>query len=270
MPPLDQQHMSQASLSTFQVCPLRFKYRYIDSLFWSRQWGTAPDERAALERGQQFHLLARRYYEGVDTALHPDPGEPSEFGSWLANLQGFLPRTFGRDYYPEAALYLTRPDLRLQAKLDLLVVEPDGRATIYDWKTERRLPRREYRLGSMQTVVYRYLLCTAGGAFSPRGRFAPEHVAMVYWNPSFPHKWERLDYSQAQFEKDAVVLQELVARILRTPPDRFLATTEEKVCRSCEYNPICHGRRSERVELEEEEWLYEATLAWDNLLDSPD
>jgi hypothetical protein len=76
--------------------------------------------------------------------------------------------------------------LKLVAKFDLVVVDPDGKAMIFDWKTEKKLPTRTYLDKAPQTVVYRYMLCAAGGQYSPRGRFKPEEISMVYWNPMYP------------------------------------------------------------------------------------
>jgi len=261
---------SQAALGTFRVCPLRFRYRYIDDLFWSPLWGTDPAERAAAERGLNFHLLARRYYTGADPGLPPeDPAAPSDYARWLTYLQAFLPLEPDRSYYPELELRLDRPGLRLLARFDLLVVDADGKATIYDWKTESRAPRRPYLRHSLQTVLYRYLLCAAGGAYSPLGRFAPEQVSMVYWFAQRPERWERFEYTAAEFSRDERYLRELIAQIQRTARDQFLATTDLKVCDHCEYASVCHNRRAERVDLDEEEWLQEATLAWDDLPELP-
>ncbi|HEY8347445.1 MAG TPA: PD-(D/E)XK nuclease family protein [Symbiobacteriaceae bacterium] len=265
----EERYLSAMAIRTYLTCPLRFRYRYLDNLYWSRLWGGAPDERRALEQGQHFHLLARRYYAGVDPALIAAPVEGDVLTDWFHRLTQFLPRTFDRVFYPELELRLTRPDLRLVAKFDLVVVDPDGHATIFDWKTEKRMPRRSFLRKSPQTLVYRFLLCAAGGAYSPRGRFRPEEVSMVYWNPQFPDQWYRLPYSEAQYRKDEEYLCSLVSQILRTPRERFLATAEENVCRSCEYRMLCHGQRTDRAEAEEEEELAEETLSWDDLPELP-
>jgi hypothetical protein len=269
MQSLQERHMSAMALGTYQICPLRFRYRYLDNLYWSRLWGASPTEQKAVEQGQNFHLMARRYYSGLDPARVQDPVEQQQLEAWLGLLAGFLPLTFDRSFHPELELRLNRPDMRLMAKFDLVVVDPNGHATIFDWKTEKRMPRRSYLIKAPQTLVYRYMLCAAGGAYSPTGRFKPEEISMVYWNPLYPDRWERLPYSEAQFHKDEEHLQGLITRILRTDRDLFLATTDERVCKTCEYQMICHGRRAERVDLEEEEWLHEESLAWDNLPELP-
>jgi RecB family exonuclease len=267
--PLQERHLSAMALNTFMVCPLRFRYRYIDNLYWSRQWGGSPEERKALEKGQNFHLMARRYYSGLEPAQVADPVEQTELESWLQLMAGFLPRAFDRQYYPELDLRLNRPDLKLMAKFDLVVVDPDGRATIYDWKTEKKMPAKTYLQKSAQTLVYRYMLCAAGGQYSPKGRFKPEDVSMVYWNPLYPHRPVHLEYSDAQFQKDEEYLRREVAKILHTDPDMFRGTPDQGVCRRCEYMMICHGRRAEAVDADDEEALFEATLSWDDLPDLP-
>jgi RecB family exonuclease len=257
---------SQAALGTFQVCPLRFRYRYIDDLYWSSLWGSNPEERAAVERGQLFHLLARRYYSGLLPAVWDDPVLAPPLARWLDLLKGFLPYDPSRlDFYPEQELRLSRPDLRLLARYDLLTVDRSGRAVIYDWKTERRLPRRDYFLNHIQTIVYRYVLVAAGGAYAPEGAFAPEQVAVTYWNPLHPDRWETYPYTSAQYERDGQLLQQLVGRILQTPPEGFLATPDLRVCRACEYAPVCHGKKPEELIREEEELLFEEGIAWDRL-----
>lgn len=261
--------MSAMALRTYLSCPLRFRYRYLDNLYWSSLWGTSPEERKAVEKGQNFHLMARRYYAGIDPAEVADPVEQAELQSWLIRLQGFLPLSFDQAFYPELELRLTRPEMKLMAKFDLLVVDPDGRATIYDWKTTKRMPRRDRQRRDLQTIIYRYMLCAAGGQYSPRGQFKPEEVAMVYWNPLHEAHWPRFAYSQAQYERDEAYLQGLVQQILRTPRELFVGTSAEATCRSCEYRMICHGRRMEREDQEEEEELLEETLSWDNLPELP-
>lgn len=269
MQPLHERHLSAMALGTYDSCHLRFRFRYLDNLYWSRIWSASPQERKAVEQGQTFHLMARRYYAGLDPARVADPVDQTQLASWLGLLQGFLPLSFTQSFHPELELRLTRPDLRLMAKFDLLVVEPDGRATIFDWKTERRMPRRTYLRQSYQTLVYRFMLCAAGGAYSPKGRFEPGDISMIYWNPIHPDRWERLSYSQTEYEQDEKHLQELSARILRTPRDQFMATTDQAKCRFCEYRMICHGRRAEQIDLDEEEGLAEASLSWDMLPDLP-
>lgn len=253
---------SQHALELFRNCPLRFKRRYLEGLYWSKLWSAPAAEREAVARGELFHLMAQRYYSGLDPGL-PD-GHPwaPDLSVWLTDLERFCP--YGRPgyaYYPELELRLAEDQLRLLAKIDLLVVAADGTATIYDWKTERNLPRRSF-LNNFQTIVYRYLLCAAGGAYAPEGAFPPDRTELVYWNPHYPTRPLPVQYSGAQFETDEGTLRSAIGNVLATPyPDGFVATTNEGRCRTCEYRPLCHGRRWETGDVESDEALAE-TLDW--------
>lgn len=259
-PPLAERHLSALALRLFTECPLRFRRRYIDGLYVGGM-PDDPDEQRALRQGERFHLMARRYYAGLHPGTLGDAADRAELLGWLERLQRYLPRDTERAYYPELELRLhepslqpVRPDqpgspaqpvqpaLRLMAKFDLLTVDPDGRATIYDWKTLRRMPARERLAEAFQTVVYRYVLCSAGGAYAPGGRFDPGQVTMVYWNPLKGGREERFPYSAAQFAADGERLRRLAAEILSTPPGGFLPTGDERVCARCEYRPLCDGQ----------------------------
>lgn len=246
--------LSALALNTYLACPLRYRYRYLDGLYWSRIWNLSPENRAAIARGDNFHLMARRFYSDLEPARIADPVEQRDLDAWMNDLQHFLPRTWDRTFHPELELRLNRPGLRLQATFDLLVVEPDGKATIYDWKTHRPgrstagrrgrpLPRRPE--DEMQLRVYRFMLCAAGGAYSPRGAFRPEDVAMVFWNPLAPGQWERLTYSADQCRADDEYLTALAAEIAAKPREAFAGTLDHAVCSRCEYRVICHDARPE-------------------------
>lgn len=247
--------ISAAALTAYQSCRLRYRFRYIDGLYWSKLWGSTSVERLTLERGQDFHLMARRMYAGLN------PGLPStdslerndELRSWLQLLGANLPLTLDRSFYPELSLRLNRPGYQLQANFDLLVVDPNGRAAIYDWKTESRPLNRQRLLAAAQTRIYRYMLCAAGGVYSPWGIFRPDQVEMVYWNPHYPRKQERLAYSDKEYQRDERDLSEQIGEILATPVRGLLATTDLKTCAHCEYQMICHGRHTERVDSPDEE-----------------
>jgi len=195
--------------------------------------------------------MARRMYAGLDPALPSGDSvvdRHDERRSWLQLLRAFLPLTLDRSFYPELSLRQNRPDYQLQANFDLLVVDADGRAAVYDWKTESRPLNRQRLLASAQTRVYRYMLCAAGGAYSPLGAFKPEQVEMVYWNPLYPRKQTRLPYSDDEFRRDERDLAGIIGEILTTPSEGLIATTDLNTCAHCEYQMICHGRHSDQVD----------------------
>ena len=64
MTTLNELYLSQYALSTFDTCPRKFRYRYVDGLFWPRNW-TSLDQRDRMEKGRLFHLLAQRDRKSV-------------------------------------------------------------------------------------------------------------------------------------------------------------------------------------------------------------
>lgn len=251
--PLQERYLSALSLKLFTQCPLRFKRRYIDGLYLAAPTAGEVAEQRALQQGEYFHLMARRYYAGLQPGALGDEAAQAELDVWLDRLKRFVPLDCEHAFYPELELRLTQPDLRLMAKFDLLVVAPDGQATIYDWKTLRRTPSREQLAKAYQTVIYRYMLCAAGGAYSPGGAFRPDQVRMVYWNPMQRERVEEFVYSEAQYRADDAALRRLAARILATPLDGFAAAGDEWTCARCEYRPLCHGQLAEGWEEEEDD-----------------
>lgn len=236
---------SQAALSAWQNCPLKFKYRYLDGLYWPIVSAGKVGEH--MELGRKFHLLAQRYFGGCPAAA---PAEPLLTG-WLARLHEFLPLGASEEYLAEYELRSNQDGLRLLAKYDLLAVAP-GQVTIYDWKTDERPPRSGFA-ATPQTRLYLYLLAVTGlfGAETARLR-------MIYWNPRFPEAPLTIPYSLSQQEKDGAWLKKVVKEIRET--EAFPATLLERNCRFCEYRPVCHGlgleesAEVELPELEEVDW----------------
>lgn len=265
---LQELYFSQASLSTFRTCPRKFRYRYIDGLFWPRQYEDA-DKQAALERGQAFHTLAQRYYAGITPSIPADLPGAARLAEWLAALENYAPRERPGTYLPEQHVRMNKGGLRLQAKYDLIYIDPSGRVTIYDWKTEATLPQRAYLQASLQTVVYLYLFTEAGGAYVPGGAVRPEDVSLVYWNPQYPASPFSFGYSAARHRQYARIVRQLVESILSFDYEAFTVATDERVCNTCEYHPICFGHRASGEEIEEDELLEEEFPDWGDVPEIP-
>jgi len=244
---LEKLWFSQASLSAWLSCPLKFKYRYIDGLYWPMAVGGVVSEH--IELGRKFHLLAQRYFS--DGSIVIPPGEDALLSQWIARLKEYLPRNSAYRFLPEYELRTARDATRLLAKYDLLVVREKG-ITIYDWKTDDKGPRKTIT-SSAQTRLYLYLLSSVSEHFD----FTPSELQMVYWNPRFSKEPLSISYSQQQREKDGQWLRKLIVEIQSTAA--FPATGNESNCRFCEYRPVCHGQGLEEtmvdnLDLEEVDW----------------
>ena len=237
---LNKLYFSQQSLNTYNTCPMKFRLRYIDGLYWPRTW-TTEEEKNRLEKGSQFHLLAQRYYSDIDSTVPQGSKYDGDLQQWLGQLQNDFPPIKENYYYPEFTLRLNRNGIKLQAKYDLIVHSPDNRLTIYDWKTDTKPLQKTRLLTGMQTMVYLYLLTETGLDLLTGETLTPETIKMIYWNPLFPTKSIEINYSASKHIKFAKQLTGLITVILNSNYEEFLPNQEETHCSRCEYSPVCHG-----------------------------
>lgn len=262
MPNLSQLYFSQYALNTFDLCPRKFRYRYVDGLFWPRNW-TSVEQRDAMEKGRLFHLLAQRYFSGIDTTIPAGVPFRDELTRWLARLTKLTELSPQNLYLPELHLRLDTGHTRLQAKYDLIFVAGE-QVYIYDWKTDER-PLQPGRLATaMQTVVYLYLAVEADSVYTAGMPVLPANVTMTYWNPSFPNDINKFSYSDEEHEATGRMLHARVKTILSLSYPGFTRTTELKACRSCEYSPICRGQAAE-LELTEDDFDPGENLTWEDV-----
>lgn len=252
---LDDLYFSQSALIAYQNCPLKFRRRYLDGLFWPLDWGGNIEQKDAVEQGRLFHLLAERYY------LHGEKPATAEFAEWFTRLMEFRPYHENGLFLPEHELRINDQGIKLVAKYDLVYFTSQGRAIIYDWKTNNSRPLYNYWRKHLQTITYRYLLCRTGGVYTKKGFLQAEDISMICWNPRYPKEIQPISYSQKEFQQDEQILNKLIREIKSLSYDRFLATGDQKRCKFCEYSPICHGKRAVQLELEEEEMNFD--LDWD-------
>lgn len=105
---------------------------------------------------------------------------------------------------------------RLVAKYDLIVLTPEGRAVIFDWKTSHHLQLAAALAGrTAANVVYPYLLVQAGIDLNAGRPLAADRIEMVLLVcRRLPDQPERFVYSPAQGSEDEGYLHALVERIV--------------------------------------------------------
>ncbi|MDF2523735.1 MAG: hypothetical protein K0R31_1376, partial [Clostridiales bacterium] len=103
---------TQQSLSTFEKCPMKFKLRYIDKLRWDGLNAEAVKRR--VEFGNDFHLLARRYFLGIDSGLDLFTGENDELNCSMENLEEAFMLDKDSKYLPEYKLRFINSEFRLE------------------------------------------------------------------------------------------------------------------------------------------------------------
>lgn len=245
---------SQSVFQSYTQCPLQCRLRYIERQPWP-----APEQEPVQEHeqhrinGELFHRLAQQALLGIP----PDilQAQVNRLGPPLADWwQAFLETQSERLQPPEGWQVLPEYSLsarlrngyRLYAKLDALVISPEG-WTIYDWKTEARPPRRERLAARWQTRTYLALATLVSG-------LQPEKIRMVYWYAVNPRHPFTFPYDRQTFASDWEDINQLAEEIATA--EYFPRTADERLCRWCAYRSYCN-RGITAGDLSEAEFLPE-------------
>ncbi len=254
---------SQSSLQDYVDCQRRFQLRYIQQRAWPAvEAEPAMDNEHFMQRGLQFHQMAHQYWLGVPKEKIAGQVKGDKILSrWWKNFagsKGFEERNFqNQKPFPEISLSAPIGDFRIMAKYDLLVIQPEGKAIIFDWKTSRKRPKREWLIHRLQSRVYPYLLVQAGAQLNEGEPFKPEQIEMIYWYTDFPDQLARIPYSPKQFDEDQAYLARLISEIQSMGEGEAPLTEDERRCRFCVYRSLCN-RGVEAGPLEEAEGDWEA------------
>lgn len=252
--------LSQSSLQDYVDCARRFQLRYLERLSYP-----AVESEPALENekhqqeGEYFHRLVQQYLIGIPPEQIAKLANTVNLQRWWENflnskdLTGFVDLS---GLHAEATLSAPLGKYRLVAKYDLIAIE-NGKATIYDWKTYRKLPRDEWLAARMQTRVYRALLAHAGAHLNNGQPFQPEQIEMVYWFAEFPNESARFTYTSAQYKRDWDSLAKLADEIQND--SSYPLTDDRTKCSYCPYRSYCDrgvragGMDQAEAEMEAEE-----------------
>lgn len=231
---------SQGSLGDFVDCRRRFELRYILQLAWpALESEPALENEIYMRKGALFHRLAHQHWLGIqDEKLDPLAGD-EDLGRWWENFKRFASELSEMKLYSEVNLSAPLGDYRLVAKYDLVGIQPDGGAVIYDWKTSRRRPSSEWLAERLQTRVYPYLLVCAGAQLNEGAPLAPERVQMVYWFADHPDEPQHISYDEERYQGDHAYLAELVATITALKSGDFPLTADVRRCAYCVYRSLC-------------------------------
>jgi hypothetical protein len=236
--------LSQSSLQDYADCRRRFQLRYLLKVAWPALAAEPVQEHEReLEAGANFHRLAQQHLLGVPAERLAPLARGPELSAWWQNYLEFhqhsLAQAQPRRLAVEALLSAPLGGARLLAKYDLVLVQSGGRAVIYDWKTSRHRPKRQWLSERLQTRVYPYLLAEAGAHLNGGYPLPLEAIEMVYWFANFPGEPEHFVYSAAQHQANAAYLGGLVAELQTLPEGDFHLTPHVERCRFCIYRSLC-------------------------------
>ena len=234
---------SQSNLQDYVDCHYRFYLRYIKHMKWPALIvDDAVDFEQRGQTGARFHRLLQQYLLGLPEDRLGDlaAADPAKevIGWWQDFLDNVPPWLSGRQFV-ETTLSTTLAGHRLVAKYDLILVQEDGQMAIFDWKTSRKRPRKDWLMERVQTRLYRLILTQAGSNITGQNSIAPETVTMNYWFAPQPAILVSLPYAQNTYEKDRLFFSGLIDEIINREEDDFLKTYNVDKCRYCVYRSHC-------------------------------
>ncbi|HCU57594.1 MAG TPA: hypothetical protein DF984_05120 [Anaerolineaceae bacterium] len=234
---------SQSNLQDYRDCPYRFYLRYVLHTRWPAL--VVEDALKFEQRGQsgaRFHRLVQQWLLGVpEDRLHalvtgdPDP----DLGQWWENFLEAIPPLLDGERFVETTLATNLAGHRALAKYDLVLVQPDGRLIIYDWKTSQKKPRQDWLEDRVQTRLYQFILACSGGVLTNRAMVTPDQIEMRYWFAPNRTAPITLTYNTDRFEQDRDYFTDLINEITDKPADSFFRTADEALCRFCVYRAHC-------------------------------
>lgn len=234
--------LSFSRVDTYQTCPLKFRFAYIDKLP-SRpgpelSWGSSI--HAALEAWWDQKLpepppvetLWQALYDHWDDAGFEGMARDEKL-KWYTHARDVLQRhheRFASAYQPAVA---TEEWFELDLGDDILVVgsidhvtrTESGGIGIVDWKTNRKAKNRRHVAGSLQLAVYAIAAKELWGV-------EPQWVALDFVVPGV-----RVTVSRDEIDTDGALrtIREVAGQIR----DEAFGPTPSALCPWCEYRTLC-------------------------------
>ncbi len=160
--------LSYTALSTYEQCPLQYKFRYVDRLDW--------EPRPALSFGESLHSALEWLYSQQTPHLpelpslldkldelwvsegYSSPEEEERYREHAREiLSEFYRSNSGSFRLPasvEQQFQIDMGDFLLTGKIDRLDRHPDGTYEIIDYKTNRRIPPLSRLANDLQLPIY--------------------------------------------------------------------------------------------------------------------
>jgi putative RecB family exonuclease len=245
---------SHSRLASFESCPRKFHYRYVQRL---------PAETESIEAftGKRVHEVLERLYQAVGQDRVPSLRRVlerfralwdehfraaklhiarSENGPelYLRNGERCLANHYAR-HYPfdrDETLGLEQRvsfsldaggGYRVQGVIDRVARAPDGAIEIHDYKTAQRVPRQDELDRDRQLALYQI------GVAEHYGSDRPIRLVWHYLLPDQKRESERTTEQLAELRTSTI---ELIDRIRA---EQTFAPRPGPLCRWCEYAPIC-------------------------------
>ena len=240
-------YVSYSQVSTFETCPLQYKYRYILKI-------PVPPS-AALTFGDTIHRSVRAFYELVKAGKHPTretllrvyddhwvsvgygdkkyEAKMKQHGVDL--LGGFYEKGYDPKRIPtsleEPFKIKITPALTLGGKIDRIDKLPDGTVEIIDYKTGQA-PKNRDVTRDPQLTVYALSATAAGGVYQTK----PDKVIVSFY---FFEGQEKISATRTAEQLEAAK-DEIASRAKAIEQSDF-APLPGRHCDFCEFRLICEA-----------------------------
>ena len=236
---------SYSSLETYENCPLKYKFRYVEKA--PAQAMPAPER----ELGKNLHRALKEFYEHLDqmapsadllvqlyTAFWESKGfatreeEQFVFRQGIKILEGFYAANqghFTRPLATEKFFLLPFGEHTLTGLIDRIDQHPDGTLEVIDYKTSKKIGTQQTLEKNDQVAIYSLAVEHLFGK-------KPQHLTLYYLRSNFVLSKERDD---AQIERTKEKAGITIGNILEKKFDPKYGP----LCDYCEYQYICFGHK---------------------------
>ena len=255
---------SQSNLQDYVDCQRRFQLRHVLHLAWPAvEAEPYLENERMMVQGAIFHKIVRQHLIGVpESQISHSITSNEVMQVWWSNYinstkTGNLEiiNEQGNRHFEEITLSIPLGGFRLIAKYDLLIIQPNGKLIILDWKTSKNHPKRKWLADRLQTHVYPYVLTGAFSGLIGGTPLEPSQIEMIYWFTNYPEHPEHFPYSESNYREEGRVLGNLIATINQSSDPIFPLTLDVNRCLFCTYRSLCN-RGVKPGDLQHlEEWL---------------
>ncbi|MFY9588200.1 MAG: PD-(D/E)XK nuclease family protein [Actinomycetota bacterium] len=231
--------LSYSSISTYELCPLQYKFRYLE--------GKPGRRTPALGFGESLHEALRRFHaqpvpvapsvdtllayldEAWDTAAYRSEKEER---AYHAHGREVL-TAYHRDNAPafrvpvalEQRFQIDVDGVKVSGVIDRMDRHPDGSYEIVDYKTSRRLPPRRFVESDLQLSIYYLAAWEVWGIL-------PSRLTLYFLLPGQP-------MTVARTPEDLDATRARIAEVAAGIRSGAFAPKENRLCDWCDYQASC-------------------------------
>ena len=115
-------------------------------------------------------------------------------------------------YFPEVEIRKRDDNLKLLARYDLVIVKPQNKLQIIDFKLGEKKIDEKYLKDSLQTKIYLYLLYENYKLIVNSNKKIGS-LEMIYFQPNFPKEKILIKYSEEKHHENKKFLQKIIENI---------------------------------------------------------